>query len=67
MKGFIAKDDYIGYTSHIPLSTNLSAAIVTLITLETLLIFVGLLVLNESIPLVKDSVTVAAFLSHLNK
>lgn len=55
------------HTSHIPLLTNLSAAIVTLITLETLLVFVGLLVLNESIALMKDSITVAAFLSHLNK
>lgn len=53
--------------SHTPLSTNLSAAIVALITLETLLVFVGLLVLNESIALMKDCITVAAFLSHLNE
>lgn len=55
------------FYTHVPLLTNLSAAIVTLITLETLLVFVGLLVLNESVPLMKDSVTVAAFLSHLDK
>lgn len=67
IKGFIAKYEYVLYTSHIPLSTNLSAAIVTLIALETLLVFVGLLVLNESVPLMKDSITVTAFLSHLNK
>lgn len=67
IKGFIAKYECVLYTSQIPLLTNLSAAIVTLITLETLLVFVGLLVLNESIPLMKDSITVATFLSHLNK
>lgn len=48
-------------------ATHLSAAIVTLIALETLLVFVGLLVLNESVPLMKDSIAVATFLSHLNE
>lgn len=55
---------YIHPTFH---PTHLSAAIVALVTLETLLVFVGLLVLNESVALVKDGVTVAAFLSHLDK
>lgn len=52
---------------NVALPAHLSAAVVTLVTLETLLIFVGLLVLNESIPLMKDSITVATFLSHFNK
>lgn len=57
-----------GCVSHAPpRSTHLSAAVVALVTLETLLVFVGLLVLDESIALVKDGVTVAAFLSHLDK
>lgn len=63
----IGKYECVSYTSHIPPATHLSAAVVTLITLETLLVFVGLLVLNESIPLVKDSIAVAAFLSHLDE
>lgn len=48
-------------------STHLSAAVVALVTLETLLVLVGLLVLNESVALVKDGVAVAAFLPHLDK
>lgn len=66
-EGFItvtAAAFYIHPTFH---PTHLSAAIVALVTLETLLVFVGLLVLNESVALVKDGVTVAAFLSHLDK
>lgn len=57
----------VSHTSDLPHSTHLSAAIVALVTLEALLVFVGLLVLNESIALMKDGVTVAAFLSHLDK
>lgn len=45
----------------------LSTAVVTLITLETFLILVGLLVLDECVPLMKHSVTVTTFLSCLNK
>lgn len=45
----------------------LSAAIVTLVTLETLLILVSLLVLNESIALMKHSIAVTTFLPRLNK
>lgn len=47
--------------------THLSAAVVTLVTLETLLILVGLLVLDESVTLMKHSITVTAFLPSLNK
>lgn len=50
-----------------PSKTNLSAAVVTLFTLETLLIPVSLLMLNESITLMENSITVAAFLSRLNE
>lgn len=66
-EGFTVNCDYVLHTSYAPHSTHLSAAIVALVTLETLLVFVGLLVLNESIALVKDGVTVAAFLSHLDE
>ncbi len=52
---------------HIPLDTHLSAAVVTLFTLETLLILVGLLVLDESVSLMKHSITVTTFLSLLDK
>lgn len=47
--------------------TFLSAAVVALLTLETLLILVSLLVLDESIALMKHSITVTAFLPRLNK
>lgn len=49
------------------LDTHLSAAVVTLVTLETLLILVGLLVLDESVTLMKHGITVTAFLPGLNK
>lgn len=52
---------------HIPHDTYLSAAIVTLLTLETLLILVGLLVLDESISLMKHGITVTTFLSFFKK
>lgn len=48
-------------------NTNLSAAVVTLVTFETLLILVSLLVLNESIALMKHSIAVTTFLSRLDK
>lgn len=47
--------------------THLSAAVVTLLTLEAFLVLVSLLVLDESVTLVKHSVAVTAFLSLLKK
>lgn len=47
--------------------THLSAAVVTLITLEPLLILVSLLMLDEGVPLVEHGIAVAAFLSCLNE
>lgn len=46
---------------------HLSAAVVTLVALETFLVLVSLLVLDQSVALVKHSVAVAAFLPRLNK
>lgn len=48
-------------------NTNLSAAVVTLITPETFLILMSFLVLDESIALMKHSITVTTLLSFLNK
>lgn len=45
----------------------MSAAVVTLVTLEAFLILVGLLVLDESIALVEHSITVTAFPALLNE
>lgn len=39
--------------------TDLSAGVVTLVTLETLLVLVGLLVLNEGVALMENSLAVA--------
>lgn len=47
--------------------THLSAAVVTLIALETLLVLVGLLVLDERVSLVEHGITVAALLSRLDE
>lgn len=47
--------------------THLSAAVVALFTLETFLILVSLLVLDESVSLMKHGITVTTFLSRLNK
>lgn len=47
--------------------TNLSAAVVTHVTFEPLLILVGLLVLDQSVALVENGIAVAALLSSLNK
>lgn len=55
------------HTLSILFDTHLSAAVVTLITLETLLILVSLLVLDESISLMEHSITITAFLPRLNK
>lgn len=52
---------------YIPLDTHLSAAVVTLFTFETFLILVGLLVLDESVSLMKHSITVTTFLSLFKK
>lgn len=38
---------------------DLSAGVVTLVTLETLLVLVGLLVLNEGVALMENSLAVA--------
>lgn len=45
---------------------HLSAGIITLVTLEALLVLVGLLMLDEGIPLVEHGVTVATLLALLN-
>lgn len=45
---------------------HLSAGIITLVTLEALLVLVGLLMLDEGIPLMEHSVTVATLLALLN-
>lgn len=55
------------HTLLISFDTHLSAAVVTLITLETLLILVSLLVLDESVSLMEHSIAVTAFLPRLNK
>lgn len=47
--------------------TNLSAAVVTLVALETFLILVCLLMLDESVALMKHCITVTTFLPCLNK
>lgn len=47
--------------------THLSAAVVTLIALKTLLVLVGLLVLDERVPLVEHCIAVAALLSRLDE
>lgn len=52
---------------HTPDGTYLSAAVVALVTLETFLILVGLLVLDESISLMKHGVAVTTLLSLLDK
>lgn len=44
----------------------LSAGIITLVTLEALLVLVGLLMLDEGIPLMEHSVTVATLFALLN-
>lgn len=44
----------------------LSAGIITLVTLEALLVLVGLLMLDEGIPLMEHSVTVATLLALLD-
>lgn len=48
---------------HVPL---LSAGVITLVTFEALLILVGLLMLDEGIPLMEHSITVATLLALLN-
>lgn len=52
---------------YIKMDTHLSAAVVTLFTLEAFLILVSFLVLDESVSLMKHSITVTALLSLLNK
>ena len=49
---------------HVPL---LSTAVVTHVTLEALLVLVGLLVLDEGVALVEEGVTVATLLARLDK
>lgn len=48
---------------HVPL---LSACIITLVTLEALLVLVRFLVLDESVSLMEHSITVTALLALLN-
>lgn len=47
--------------------TYLSAAIVTLVALEALLVLVGFLVLDECVTLVEHSVTVTTLPAHLHE
>lgn len=52
---------------HFKCGTHLSATVVTLFAFKAFLILVSLLVLNKSIPLMKHSITITAFLSLFNK